>query len=142
MSSADLRLQRRKRNLRTPGADRGSDGVEDDLKDHLDEKQHKIESWLNRELHGLATPAKPQAAAGLRALEEMYRGVGAAAGREDASLHLEEKKQQGTQPQRVEPSSEAAKRLKSIESMYNGGTPARPFGESHFFAVERVAPRT
>ena len=69
-------------------------------------------------------------------------GVGAAAGREDASLHLEEKKQQGTQPQRVEPSSEAAKRLKSIESMYNGGTPARPFGESHFFAVERVAPRT
>ena len=129
MSGVEMRSKRRI--WKTPAAERVAVGMEEELREHRDEKQHKITSLLMRELHGHATPAKPQAAAGLRALEHMYRGSGApGAGEAPTFLAKEHKLLQAAPLPPTKPSQATATRLRSIENMYREkSTPSRALGQ-------------
>lgn len=129
--ASGVEMRSKRRNWKTPAAERVAAGMEEELREHRDEKQHKITSLLMMELHGHATPAKPQAAAGLRALEHMYRGSGAPwAGEAPTLLAKEHKLQQAAPPPPAKPSQATATRLKSIENLYRElGTPSRGSGQ-------------
>ncbi|KAJ1492274.1 hypothetical protein T484DRAFT_2976015 [Baffinella frigidus] len=130
--ASGVEMRSKRRNWKTPAAERVAAGMEEELREHRDEKQHKITSLLMMELHGHATPAKPQAAAGLRALEHMYRGSGAPwAGEAPTLLAKEHKLQQAAPPPPAKPSQATATRLKSIENLYRElGTPSRGSGRN------------